>query len=160
MKKVFFRMTSFWIMFFFICSFVLEIFFICELAIEINQGHIEVVLVVLNICYPFILFLLSFFLRKKLFSRIILSAEGVKLTFFKKQLLFFKWNEITEVKQVPYTTGFRTVVVLCRGAEIISFDITPKVYKTIMILCSIPWIKTSIRNLGYIWDNRKAKYDI
>jgi hypothetical protein len=83
--------------------------------------------------------------KKRIFSTVTFSNEGVEWRLFKKQVLFIKWEEIADVKQTHY--GMIHQVALFRGQEKIEMEVLRKMYNTIMTICPMPDVKIKINEL-------------
>ena len=90
-------------------------------------------------------FFLIFF-DKKYLSKISYTEEGVAWTWLNRNIIFFKWDEISDIKITPYsrTSCYLTFVI---GEQQINIDLTKKMYNTIMDVCPIPNIKMLINNI-------------
>ncbi len=90
-------------------------------------------------------FFLIFF-DKKYLSKISYTEEGVAWTWLNRNIIFFKWDEITDVKATSYswTSSYLTFVI---GEQQINIDLTKKMYNTIMDICPNPNIKMMINNI-------------
>lgn len=90
--------------------------------------------------------LLIVFFNKNVLSKVIISEIGIKLMWFKKEILFINWEDIIEVKSAvqSFCTNYLTFVT---KDNTIRFDLTKKMYDTIMAVCPIPNIKVRINEL-------------
>ena len=85
---------------------------------------------------------------KRMFSRIIFSVEGIEWRYFKKQIKFFKWEEITDLKGG----------VFYRGDETIDIDVSKKMQHAALAMCPIPELKAKIESTDAMIAEEVSKY--
>jgi len=145
MKKFRANPVSFYTMvaIFFIFVPVLSFVFLILMIIEGDQNGI----IVLSIMTPGSIFLawIATLSRKRfLLSKILISDKGIECLLFRKQLLFIRWDEVTDVKRVM--DGFLPSMAIFRGKEWIGFEPT-KGKRDAMKEVAPAWIPQEVERL-------------
>jgi hypothetical protein len=93
-----------------------------------------------------ILFIGLMLIDKRILSKVIISEKGISWIWLNKKIIYFNWDEISDIKITPYsrTSCYLTFVI---GEQQINIDLTKKMYNTIMDVCPIPNIKMLINNI-------------
>ena len=107
---------------------------------------------------PLILSLILFISDKKFFSKIAISKEGITWKKFRKKILFISWDGIIKIKTISISPAAKHLALISDKGKI-EFEVTKKIYNTIMILCSNANVKMHINNLKefeYLHINNKV----
>jgi hypothetical protein len=90
--------------------------------------------------------------RKRLFSKVSFSSKGIILSYFKRALLYFRWDEITNVKEKP---KYRQMyIAFMRGQDSIEFEMTRAIYRTILQLCPESAVKSKLEGVAILQHYR------
>ena len=85
-------------------------------------------------------------------SKVSFSEQGIGWRLFRKQLKFFRWEEISSVGQ-----GRLGMLAFYKGNDKIEVNIAPRRYKALMRICTDEKLKQQIRELGFLrFYNRKS----
>lgn len=93
-----------------------------------------------------ILFIGLMLIDKRILSKVIISEKGISWIWLNKKIIYFNWDEISDIKLTPYsrTSSYLTFVIMEKQ---INVDLTKKMYNAIMNFCPIPNIKMLINNI-------------
>lgn len=129
-------------------------FSICCVGLII-AGIINSIIPLIVIGIIFLVVVLCFlFLPNYALTTIIFSNDGIEIKWFKKQLAFIFWNEITEVKSIPRGKG--SVLAFYSNNKKIVVAPTKKIYTAIMNFCSNQSVINQIENATRLeWFRRK-----
>lgn len=103
----------------------------------------------------FLMFICLIFFDKNVFSKLTFSEQGIKWTRFNKEIMYMKWENVTDIKQTYMgpTTFYLTFV---SGDKSINMDIaSKKMYKEILNICPNENIKFKIKNLDFLRNYNK-----
>ena len=137
--------------------FNIEVFFAWPLLLLISLASLitGIVLSLNDICYiiflviSFIIMLICLyylFINKRALSKIVFSQEHIKITWFKKDLFEFSWNDISDITTTLCGKGSRYLTFLIRNQSINMIPST-KIYTAIQTTCPIESIKTKVSML-------------
>ncbi len=123
---------------------VIPCFSICSIGLII-AGIITSLIPMLIAGCIFSLFTLCFlFAPNYTLTKVFLSEEGIEIKWFKSQIAFMHWNEITDVKTTP--KGRSLNLTFFSKNNKIEIQPTKKIFNSIMKLCINPNIKNQIQN--------------
>lgn len=92
--------------------------------------------------------IIMLFALKKLLSKIRFSEEGIECIRFKKQIVFIRWDEITDVLETPYGR-FTHWLTFMSGSKRIDIDVlSKKMYNAIIEICPEPNIRMMINEIN------------
>lgn len=101
----------------------------------------------------------AFFLIKKVSSKVSFSHDGIEWTWFKKQIVFISWDDVTEVKET-WQGRSKRLSFFNGDKEIQVCFIRKKMYDAIMILCPYQNIKNEINNMRLpVWFKKNDSDD-
>ena len=123
---------------------VIPCFNICSISLII-AGIITSSIPILIAGCIFLLFTLCFlFAPNCALTKVFLSEKGIEIKWFKSQIAFIHWDEITDVKTTP--KGRYWNLSLFSKTNRIEIQPTKKILNSIMKLCINPNVKNQIQN--------------
>ena len=147
MQKEFFKNKA--ALIFVIGTFIIVEIVILSLVVSALLGNENIAVLypaIIACVLPLIFLLFIFFCRKEFLSKVVFSEEGLEWKLFKKQLLFIKWEEITDVKVIVEGVG-NIQPAIYRNSEKIQMEASRKAYDSFMKFCPDPNIKAQISKL-------------
>lgn len=122
----------------------IPVFSICSIGLII-AGIITSLIPMLIAGCIFLLFTLCFlFAPNYALTKVILSEEGIETKWFKSQIAFIHWDDITDAKATPKGRSWN--LSFFSNNNKIEIQPTKKIFNTIMELCINPNIKNQLQN--------------
>ncbi len=124
--------------------------------IDIIKNNSFPVFIIFYSLYLFVTFIYMLFIDKRITSKVVFSMEGIEVKYFKKQIVYIRWEDILEAKETVRNVRFSWLSFVTENNQI-NIDLTKKIYNIIMLMCPREDIKRNINNIEYFkWYHRKS----